>query len=91
MEIWKDIPGYPGYQASNLGKIKSLPKNDHLKKKILQFDLDGNFIKEWNSTKDVERTLGIKHSAISRVCKKRKYYNTAGGYIWRYKNDRDAN
>lgn len=25
-EIWKDIPGYPTYQVSNLGRIKSLPK-----------------------------------------------------------------
>lgn len=25
-EIWKDIPNYDGYQVSNLGRIKSLPK-----------------------------------------------------------------
>jgi len=23
-EVWKDIPGYPGYQVSNTGKVKSL-------------------------------------------------------------------
>lgn len=26
IEIWKDIPGYIGYQASNLGNIKSLAR-----------------------------------------------------------------
>lgn len=30
-EIWKDVPGYEGdYQASNLGRIKSLKKQKHL-------------------------------------------------------------
>lgn len=26
-EIWKDIPGFPGYQVSNLGQIKSLSRS----------------------------------------------------------------
>lgn len=44
-EIWKDIEGYEGlYQVSNLGRIKSLPRNGTIKKeKILKSrkDKDG--------------------------------------------------
>lgn len=30
MEIWKDIVGYDGYQVSNLGNVKALPKTRSL-------------------------------------------------------------
>lgn len=59
--------------------------SNHLKKKILQFDLDGNFLKEWECTKDIERNLSIHHSNISACCKGR--LKTSGGYIWRYADD----
>lgn len=40
MEIWKDIEGYPNYQVSNMGRVKSLERidnNNHLvKEKILK-------------------------------------------------------
>lgn len=36
-EVWKDVPGYEGlYQASNLGRIKSLNFNGTGKEKIMQ-------------------------------------------------------
>lgn len=36
-EIWKDIKGYEGlYQASNLGRVKSLGNNKNRKEKILK-------------------------------------------------------
>lgn len=52
-------------------------------KPIEQYDLDGNFIKEWSSATQVERDLGFNHSNISKCCLGR--YNTAYNYKWRYK------
>lgn len=57
--------------------------NSKLAKKVIQHDKDGNLIKEWESIIDVERTLGIYGSNISKCCKGK--HKTAGGYIWRYK------
>lgn len=54
-------------------------------KKINQYDLDGNFIKTWNSSAEICRVLGFKKRGnITSCCKKRKHCNTAYGYIWRY-------
>lgn len=63
-----------------LGKKGALCPNS---KKINQYDLNGNFIKLWHSTMDIERELKIDHSSISSCCKYERY-KTAGGYIWRY-------
>ena len=53
-----------------------------INKPILQFDLDGNFIREWECATDVGREV---QSHICDCLKgKRK---TACGYIWKYKED----
>lgn len=53
-------------------------------KPVIQYDLDGNFIKEWDCIQDASQTLHIKDANISRVCKgKRK---TCGGFKWAYKS-----
>jgi hypothetical protein len=53
-------------------------------KAVDQLDLNGNYIKTFPSTMEVERQLGIPHSQISNVCKGKKNYNTAGGFKWKY-------
>lgn len=44
--------------------------NSNCSKKIIQKDINGNFVKEWNSQGDIERELGLKQSNISRACNK---------------------
>lgn len=55
-------------------------------KPVLQFDREGNFIKEWPSALKVEEELGIYHSNISNCCLGRYGLKTTGGFIWKYKN-----
>ena len=63
------------YGAIN-GKKNSIP--------ILQFSKDGTFIKEWPSTREAERLLGIAHSSIGACLK--NILKHAGGFLWKYKS-----
>lgn len=54
-------------------------------KKILQYNLKGEFIQEWSSIREIERKLKIGSTQIVDCCKERS--NTAGGFIFRYKTD----
>lgn len=53
--------------------------------KVLQYDLNGNLIKEWNSATEAGKKLGILQQSISN-CRTGKT-KTAGGYIWKYKEE----
>jgi len=60
---------------------------EKLKKPILQYDKQGNFIKEWSSATDAINELNL-HST-GRICDvlKHKYgCRTAYGFVWEYKN-----
>lgn len=63
---------------SNKGKIVN-------NKPILQYDLKGNFIKEWVSQKEAYRVTKIHYGSISYCCKGK--IKTAGKFIWKFKND----
>lgn len=57
-------------------------RTEKTQKPILQFTLDGELVRKWDSTIEVEKELGFYHSDISKCCKgKRK---TASGYKWCY-------
>ena len=52
---------------------------------ILQFDLDGNLLKEWPSMNEVSRELGFKSNNISRCCSNK--LDSYKGFIWVKKED----
>ena len=57
--------------------------NGKRSKTVLQFDLNDNLVKEYPSTKQVERELGFDQGSIVKCCNgKRK---TAYNYKWKYK------
>lgn len=50
--------------------------------KVNQYTKENEFVKTWDSIREIERELNISNSNIVACCKgKRKY---AGGYIWKY-------
>lgn len=52
-------------------------------KSVVQLDLDGNIINEFQSVGKASQITGITRDNISRVCNGIR--NTAGGYKWKYK------
>lgn len=51
-------------------------------KQINQYDINGNFIKTWDSAYQIQQILGIEGKSVGYVCNYRS--KTAGGYVWRY-------
>lgn len=51
---------------------------------VLQYDTNGNFIKEWGSATEAERTISGKFTGAISHCVNGKT-KTALGYIWRFK------
>lgn len=66
-------------------RMSSTQRNDKKKsKRVLQYSLNGELVKEWESICDAGRA-GYNRQGVSRVCRGMKNYNTSGGYIWKFK------
>ena len=51
-------------------------------KAVVQMTLEGEFIKEWISTQEAGRELGLHQATISKVCN--GIYNQTGGYKFKF-------
>lgn len=57
------------------------------KKPIVQYDLNGDFIKEWDSTISASNELFIHNGSISGCLNHKWRCLTAGGFIWKFKKN----
>lgn len=65
--------------------IRKSVLNNPNRKEILQFDFNGNFIKEWESSANAAKNLNLYKSGIHKCCK--NYSDYCGNYIFIYKDD----
>ena len=73
------------YELSNCRYIEKSENSAKDKRKpVLQYDLNGNFIKEWNSITHASKILNITTGDICKIAQGKG--NHAGGFIWKYKN-----
>lgn len=62
-------------------------KRKRLGKNVLQYEKNGNFVKEYESIREASEETLIDRKSISRCCKKMKHYNSAGGFNWKFKEN----
>ena len=51
-------------------------------KKVYQFTIEGDFIREWFSAREAQEKLGITRTGIGKCCL--GYYKQCGGYLWSF-------
>ena len=77
----------PMFGKNHKEETKKLIRSTKKLKKILQYDTDGNFIKECNGYSEITKSLGIKKSNLTKCCNNKKSSNTIGGYYWMFKQN----
>jgi predicted GIY-YIG superfamily endonuclease len=100
ISLFKSI-GYPLFNVSNGGKnppsrkgIKYSEREKyelHLastrRKTVQQLDKSGNVIAEFDGVREAGRITGIDHRSISQVAAGSTIRKSAGGFIWKYKEN----
>ena len=64
--------------------------NDYsISRAVLQYDRQGNFIREWKSSMEIQRELGFSNAHIAACCKGIPHYKTAHNFKWQYKYENE--
>lgn len=75
------------YEDLGLDKVDPIPAPSCKKKKVAQYDLDGNLLGIYESYKAAARAVNGTSSAISRICSGHPGLHTHKGYVWKIVDD----
>ena len=75
---------YNANYGTRTQRIADRQKNNKRSKRVLQYDLDGNLIREWPSLKEIWREMNYTRSIICKCCQHKPRNKTAYGYRWEY-------
>lgn len=81
---WCDRKYNNNYGGHNKRSAKTRSKS------IIQYDLQGNIVRKWDSATVAARELGYSQSGINWCCLRKPKHNSYKGYIWRYIGDNDT-
>ena len=76
-----------GYNITSGGSGKTGTLNNSSSIPILQFEIDGTFIKEWPSMHEIERVLGFSHKSISYFNYGASRKSSYKGFLWIKKSE----
>lgn len=78
-KVWDNLQDYGIKKDKRIWKKQCASQPT---KVVLQYDLEGNLIKEWKSVVEINKKMKIKPDKCCRGEAK-----SAGGFIWRYKDE----
>ena len=74
---------YNNNYGNRIEKYRKSNTNGKKSKPVLQYTLEGEFVREWPSVMEIHRKLGYSQGNISSYC--RGETNSSYGFIWKYK------
>lgn len=83
-EIDKIVRFHTGRKRSNMA-ISNMISNSKTIRSVLQYDMNGKFIKEWCRIREAAESLGCDPSGISACC--RNKCKSIKNFIWKYKQN----
>ena len=74
--------------SENIKKRYEIGIDGNNYKAVEQYDLDGNYIATYKSSYEAEKITNICRTSIGSCCRKEEGHYTAGGYIWKFKEEK---